>query len=239
MEDENHNTMEWNARSRVTTLKDSVTSVKQAIQDQLPHKDLGPGMAPSKGDIAKGKITSMKETVKEKVSDLKDKLPSKEELKAKVATTKDTVSDQVSGVKDTVSSKVGDMKEGVSTKFDDIQNRFGVNDTGSTEESNFSFTKEDVKEGIRDKASGIYSQGKERIQNLDPLTYMALGAGLGALTGAALPVSEKESTFVHGKFDEKLGGLGSDLQEAINESSNILKDLVINDIKDYSFKPFR
>lgn len=244
MEDENHMTMEAGARNKLTTVKDSFSSVKESIKQQLPHKDLSQGTAPSTGDIAKGKIANMKENLQSKVHDLKEKIPSKEELKSKMTHKKEDLS-----------AKVSDVKEGISTKFDDIQNRFGSEDT--TGESNFSFTSEETTEGFSDKtrkmkdkaselfasgkdrASDLYSSGRERVQNMDPLSYMALGAGLGALTGVALPLSEKETSLVNERLDDKISGLNKDLQEAINECSNILKDLVIQDVKDFSFRPFK
>lgn len=244
MEDENHMTMEAGARNKLTTVKDSFSSVKESIKQQLPHKDLSQGTAPSTGDIAKGKIANMKENLQSKVHDLKEKIPSKEELKSKMTHKKEDLS-----------AKVSDVKEGISTRFDDIQNRFGSEDT--TGESNFSFTSEETTEGFSDKtrkmkdkaselfssgkdrASGLYSSGRERVQNMDPLSYMALGAGLGALTGVALPLSEKETSLVNERLDDKISGLNKDLQEAINECSNILKDLVIQDVKDFSFRPFK
>lgn len=203
MEDENHFSVESNARAKVNTLKDSVTSVKASIQNQLPHKELSPGAAPSAGDIAKDKIHQMKEKVK-------------------------------------------DLKTGISTKLDDIQNRFS---SENTDESNFLFDANEkgrlkdratnLLNSGKDKVNDLYANSKDRIQNLDPLSYMALGAGLGVLTGAALPVSEKENEFVESHFQDRLSGLSSDFQHAINESTNILKDLVIADVKDYNLRPFK
>lgn len=238
MEDENHLTMERNARLKATTVKDSVKSVSATIRDQLPHKDLNAGTAPSMGDIAKDKIGNMKETVQSKVTDIKDKLPTSEEIKAKV-----------SDVKQSVSTKIDEVKTDASAKVDEVKDKFVSDSDFGTQESNFSFTNE-TSPGIRDKASDIYSSGKERVTDIysksrdqfkamDPMTYMALGAGLGALTGAALPVSEAEKNLVSEKFDERISGLGTDLQDAINEVSNILKDLVVQDVKDYSFRPFK
>lgn len=218
MEDNEHNTMEYNARAKLNTVKDSMTSVKSAIKDQLPHKELTPGMAPSRGDIARDKVHQFKDQVQSKVHDLKEKIPSK----------------------DAIRTKVQDMKEGVTSRFshDEV-----------SEESNFSFDTEskthlkdkarDMYSSAKDRASTVFSENKDRVKNLDPMTYMALGAGLGALTGAALPVSEKESSLIQGKFDDKLSGLGTDLQNAINECSNILKDLVIQDVKDYNVSLFK
>lgn len=225
MEDENHLSMEANAKSKVVALKDTVSSVKDTIKQQLPHKELTPGMAPSSGDIAKGKVSHLKESLQSKVSELKENVIHK---------------------KEEVAGKFSGVKENLSTRFDEIQNRFAGKES-SEDESNFSFsgaeeTRSRFKEKAslyKEKATHVFSSGKDRIQNLDPVSFMALGAGLGALTGAALPVSEKELSIVSEKFDDKLSNLGTDLQDAINECSNILKDLVIQDVKDYQLQIFK
>lgn len=210
MEDNEHHTMEYNARERAKSLKQSVTDVKTAIKNQLPHDELEAGTVPNKADMLKGKVANLKDAVQAKVHDLKEKIPKKE----------------------------------------DIENRFGLNEPVQTEETNFSFTTEDTKVPLKDraketlstvkgKANDYLTLGKEQVQNLDPLTFMALGAGLGALTGSALPVSEKEKELMAGKFDDKLTNFRTDIENAINECSNILKDLVISDVKDYNVRLFR
>lgn len=208
MEDENHLTMEHHARNRVTMMKEGISSVKQTLKEQMPHKELTPGTVPSAGDVAKEKVSHLKETIQAKVSDIKEHIPSKEELRSKLQRTKERT------------------KEGISTKFDEIQERFSEEEFES-------------RTSMKEKASELYASGKDKIKNMDPVSYMALGAGLGALTGMALPISEKEDSLVHSKFDSKLSNLSSELKDAINESSNILKELVVNDLKDYSFRPFK
>lgn len=258
MEDENHMTMESGAKNKLNTVKDSFSSVKETIRQQLPHKELTPGTVPSRGDIAKGKVNHLKENLQSKVSDLKDKIPSKEELKSKFSHNKEDLSSRATDLKEEVSAKVSELK-------DDVTNRFSSSDQEN--ESNFSFSTDDTSEtgeqkrklkekaseflstgrerastafsSGKERATDLYSSGKDRVQNMDPLSYMALGAGLGALTGVALPLSEKESSFVGDRLDDKLSGLNQDLQDAINECSNILKDLVIEDVKDFSFRPFK
>lgn len=164
MEDENHQTLETISKNKVTSVKDSIRSVKETLKNQMPHKEHSTGMHPSIGDIAK-----------EKVSDLKDSISSKVE---------------------SVKSKLHDTAE--------------------------------VKLNL-----------KESISNLDPMTMIALGAGLGALTGLSLPVSDKERTFVDENLGPKLGDLNADLQIAVNECSNILKDLVLSDVKNFNIEIFK
>ncbi len=76
------------------------------------------------------------------------------------------------------------------------------------------------------------------IKNIDPLTLAAIGAGLGALTGIALPISQKEQTLV----DQKLGGtlktFQSEFQEALNQSVNVLKEEFVSKFNDLDVNIF-
>src|SRR5690606_33983284 len=98
----------------------------------------------------------------------------------------------------------------------------------------------DLKAGIASKIPDkeTFNRGKEKIQSLDNNTFMLLGAGLGALTGASLPVSEAEEKMVGEKFQGRLNDFNNEMREAMNECSNILKDLVIQDVKDYNLNMF-
>lgn len=86
--------------------------------------------------------------------------------------------------------------------------------------------------------ASLKSKVSDKIHNLDSTTFMALGAGLGILTGASLPVSETERSLVDNKLQDKLSGFSADLQSAMNECSNILKDLVVSDVKDFKINLF-
>jgi len=79
-------------------------------------------------------------------------------------------------------------------------------------------------EGTTEKVSGKFQSVVESAKHLDPLTYLALGAGLGTITGAALPVSEAESNLIDSKFENSLSNFSSELEDALNESVNILKN---------------
>jgi hypothetical protein len=190
MEDNEHHTMEFNARAKANSVKQNIADAKATMKEEMKEKVAG---IRSKVDEAKTNFASKAEEVKAKMSDLS-------------------------------------VRE---------------------EEANFTFTDQDIKEhkiadrakellsSAKEKTSNYATLGKEQLQNLDPLSYMALGAGLGALTGSAFPVSDKEASLLNGKIDDKLGNFTRDLENAINECSNILKDLVINDVKDYQVKLFR
>lgn len=216
MEDESHQTMEQNARSKVISAKDSIQSVKENVKEtvksKLPHKELAPGTAPSVGDIGKEKVDELKSTVQSKVGEVKEEFQSRqEEIKAKAAEVMEAFGEKKQQIAEKKEEKREAIKERVSGAF----------------------------EGGKEKFSGALESSKDKIKNLDPLSFMALGAGLGALTGASLPISDAERDFMEDKISDKFSGLGQELQEAINETSNILKDLVIHDVKEYNFKVFK
>jgi hypothetical protein len=208
MEDENHVTYETNARIKANSLK-------EGIKNQMPHKELQPGQVPNAMDRAKAKVTGLKQDLQSKTENLKQDFQSKkEELKQNIQSKKDVVQERLS-----------DAQEHLSLGAD-----FEGANLGPT-------SKDKVREGYdktREKISTGLQAGKDKIQNLDPMAYVALGAGLGAITGASLPVSDAERNLVDTRFSGKLADFGHELQDAVNQSSNILKDLFIDDAKGFS-----
>jgi hypothetical protein len=96
-----------------------------------------------------------------------------------------------------------------------------------------------IKDGFshaREKMSESIETSRETLRNLDPITYMALGAGLGVLTGAALPVSDREQSFVTEKMSARLSTLETDLRNAMDECTSVLTKLVAQDVKDFAEK---
>lgn len=244
MEDENHSSMEANARIKLGQARNKLTDLKEHVKNQLPHKELSPGTAPNLADIAKGKVTEMKgkmmdvkSSVQSKVSEIKDgiesKIPSREEIR-------DTFQSKVSEVKEGVSDQYNTAKEGLTDKFatarEGISDQFASTTEGLTDQ--FTGADDSTGGGWRENLENKLDLGKEKMRNIDPLTYMALGAGLGALTGASLPVSDREQEFVDEKLSENISSFSSDLQNAVNDCASLLKDLVVQDVKNFSFKVF-
>jgi len=148
-------------------------------------------------------------------------------------------------LKNIFNTKKNELKENLQRKKEEFKSRrsYGADFEGIDDEAMISkpSTKEKLKEGItkvKDNLSTGIQTGKEKFEGLDPLTYMAIGAGLGALTGASLPVSEKEREIVDTRFSEKFSNFSRDFQDALNESTNLLKNLVIDDVKDRQIKLF-
>ena len=111
-------------------------------------------------------------------------------------------SDKISGIKETLFKK----DEFTTTGEDDL-NQGGELGTGSIDH---------LKETVSAKV--------ESVKNLNPLTFAAIGVGLGALTGIALPVSEKEQTLIDQKLGNQMSLFSREFLDAINQSVNVLRD---------------
>ncbi|MGE3611828.1 MAG: hypothetical protein AB7I27_19725 [Bacteriovoracaceae bacterium] len=91
-----------------------------------------------------------------------------------------------------------------------------------------------VKSNIKERTHQFYEASK----NLDPLTYLVLGMGLGTITGASLPISEREEKFVESLMQENLGSFAEELEGALNQSVNILKNEFIGSMTQINFDLF-
>jgi hypothetical protein len=78
---------------------------------------------------------------------------------------------------------------------------------------------------------------KNKIRNPDPLAIFSLGLGLGALSAQAFP--EGELGNFEQEFGDKFTSIGDELRSAANESAKVLKDIFIQDVKDFDLKIFR
>lgn len=231
MEDESHQTIEALGKNKIGAAREKISEVKQKMNMHPTQKEL----AIDKINEFKDKMDGLKADAEYKVAAARDKLD----------TVKETVEQKLESAKGTVEQKLDSAKQNVEQKFDSATESFGST-TNSGETSGFSGlpdlpTSEEVgslKNRVTDKVSGFMSSGKQKFHDLDNTTFMALGAGLGVLTGASLPVSDAERSFVDSKFQDKFSGFSGDLQSAINECSNILKDLVISDVKEFKMNLF-
>lgn len=79
----------------------------------------------------------------------------------------------------------------------------------------------------------------DQVKSLPPFYYIALGAGLGAVSGAALPVSTNEQQFVDHQLSEGMTNLLEELKGAINESANIIKSEFVDQLNDIDVNVFK
>ncbi|MFP5385534.1 MAG: hypothetical protein ACLGHN_05605 [Bacteriovoracia bacterium] len=198
--------------------------------------------AKTKFSSAKTDLNTRVQTMKENV---KAKIPHKDPTAPGIG---EKLKNKVQGVKEGLSSKAGEIKENVQSKATEVQENLQHQSSDMRADAEAAFSNLDVqdessgafnKDKVKEKISDFAESGKSKVKDLDPMAYMALGAGLGALTGASLPVGNKEEEFVDSKLSDKFSNLSDEIQQAINESSNILKDLVIQDVKDFDLKVFR
>lgn len=157
----------------------------------------------------------MKSKISEKVSDVQDSVSG--------------LGEKVSGVASQLSDKLTGVTDNIGSTFSGATETMGLSDIGDKLPS---------MDDVKGKVSGLVGDGVQAVKGIDPLTYVAIGAGLGTLTGLGLPVPEAEKAMVD-KFDEKIGSFAQDLQSALNESADILKDLVVSDFKNISVNVFK
>jgi hypothetical protein len=213
MEDESNQSFETLSKNKVAAVRNKVTEAKQKMNMGPTTKEL----AMDKVNEFKDKMDAIKSDVEYKVAEAQDKMS--------------TVQEKISSVKSEATDKMSTMSEQVQDKVGSMTDEFG-NALPATPDA------ATLKNKVTDKFSGLMSSGKDKVHDLEPMTFMALGAGLGVITGAAIPVSDTEQSFVDGQFQERLSGFSTDLQSAINECTNILKDLVVSDVKDFKANLF-
>lgn len=120
-----------------------------------------------------------------------------------------------------IGSKYQSAKEQVNAKIQDAKDKF----------------REELLTTER-KIKGRAEETIERAKHLEPMTYLALGAGLGTITGAALPVSDRENEFISSHFESEFSEFRNDLEFAINKSVNILKNEIIGGLTETNIRLF-
>ena len=169
------------------------------------------------------------------------------------------VNEKIHGVMDRTKEKIDLSKD----KISGLKNKFSKKDeftttgeydltqggelgTGSIDDMKMdSADVKDVKGKITSKVSAFTDNIRsttmhqvDTVKNLDPMTFAAIGAGLGALTGIALPVSEKEQTLIDQKLGNQMTVFSSEFQDAINQSVKILKDEFLGKFTDFDVSIF-
>lgn len=207
MENENHVTYEGeirkrsgsvieNTRYQATLLKGTVSNINGKVSDRISGVN---GKIHGAVDMAKSRVTGLKD----KISGMKPEFSSD-------ATGADTLNEGG----ELGASSIDQIKDTVTEKFDSFTAGF-----------------DDVKNTVTEKVDTFAGDVKETafnqvntVKNIDPITLAAIGAGLGALTGIALPVSEKEQSLIDQKAAGTLNTIGSEFQDSLNQSVKILKD---------------
>jgi hypothetical protein len=191
------------------------------------------GIARNRVVSAKGAVGERLDAVKERVNHLSNRVGG---AFSKAKSTVSKVKDKFASSDDSAQSWPESPSGGVRSNMESVKSslREGL------ESAKFTLT------GPREKLSDVHYAIKDRghevieaSKNLDPMVYLALGAGLGTITGAAIPMFDSEESVVDAAFQDKLTKFTSELKEVMNESVNILKREFIGDITDFDLNLFR
>lgn len=165
---------------------------------------------------AKGKIGEVQERARVKAEEMKGNLQSKFSK----------------------GKKVGLGDEGDEFFYGDAGEKVSkVEDFKTTARKGLESAKEKIG-NAKFQAEELYQSASSTMKNLDPLTYLALGAGLGTISGASIPVSESELDFVDDKLQQRMIDFRLDLEKALNESANILKNEFIGGVTNVNINLF-
>lgn len=219
-------------------------------------------MARDKAHVVTDKFGNVVHSAQTKMHNVQDKIHSVQDKIARVGDKLQSAGTRVNDVKENIVHKFSSdnldentvgFGEGLDVgDYESTSVRSKMQDAKATVGSKLSDVKENAQESIREGMSTARSKissasdvvknrahdAIESAKHLDPLTYLALGAGLGTITGAALPVSEAESELVDTKFESSLSNFSQELQEALNESINILKNEFIGGFTEINMNLF-
>lgn len=154
-----------------------------------------------------------------------------------------------------VRTKVDQAVDKTRSKIEEIKQKmtpgnipraeFQFNEGGELGHSSFEDTVQDFKTGIQENLGEIKDSAFAKvaevaeIKELDAMAVMAMGAGLGALTGVSLPVSAKEDELIDQKLSGTLSEFSSEFQEAINQSVKILKNELLGKFTNFDVNLFK
>lgn len=184
--------------------------------------------------VEKGKVQF--EHGKDSVSQKASELASKAKTKAKNAKTRFEV-------------KSEELKHRVSDKGEELSSKLGRSDFSSAGKT------QELKDKSSQKYSELKHKGSEKVQsaknkfktatenfhpedvvnNLHPFAIASVGLGLGASLGASIPETSKEKVLRDDKFQRQLQRLSNDVDHAVRESGNRLKDHLIDELKRFNF----
>ncbi|MFL5783518.1 MAG: hypothetical protein ACJ76H_02840 [Bacteriovoracaceae bacterium] len=184
--------------------------------------------------IAMNKARTQVGVAKTKITDVNQKLQG---VADKVQDATQRATDKVHNVQGKIQGAI-DRTKG---KVDELTHQTGENDLGDGGELGMSSI-DDIKYGIGELKGEVAEKTESfssTVKELDPMTFIAIGAGLGALTGISLPVSEKEQTLVDQQLGGKLSTISSEFQDAINESVKVLKGGILDRFANFDIDLFK
>ena len=199
---------------------------------------------------------SIEERARLKVSDVRTKYSGTiNEYKVKAQDIKTKVSDKIDTMrakKEDVKIKYSETVDKVKSATDSLADSSGSMNASGIDSAMIGERARELKDTTTEKIGDVKSklssvkesvvgrgqEAIERVKHLDPLTYLVLGAGLGTITGAALPVTEAEDRMLQGEARDRFSTFKQELEVALNESANILKNEFIGGVTKFNISIF-
>ncbi len=202
---------------------------------------------------ASREISSRAHQVSQKASETAGQIREKrEKVMSKVRESRDLVSESIRNKKQEFSDRRHQKRlEKETESYREIEASGSIFSEDVSEKSPMDSAKErvgelrsDVKakasearEQIREKSSAAREQIREKVDaaKQNPYAFVALGLSLGAITGAAVPLSEKEEKLIGQRFSGTLDSFTDDLTQTLKRSADAMKDEILGDIGRFSF----
>lgn len=237
MEDEDHQTYESVARAQLSS---AMVTGKSKLHDVMEHGRENVREMKARGQESLKSVKGSMEKVKGKFHRTKDEFQGElsqteslneitfdgysNDYSAEEDTSrKQAIEDAKSAFTEVASEKTQQMKSKVKELREKLPEASEVKERVGT-----------VLSGARERLGDRTRQGITALKGMEPMTCIGIGAGLGVLTGMALPVSDRESELVGSTLESSVTSFTEELQSALNESAGILKDLVISDLKSFN-----
>ena len=171
-----------------------------------------------------GKITSTGERIAQTVRGTKAKLSHmKDDIKAKLPHGEENFhADGIDNFE--VKGKIADLKDTVR----------GAKDSLMDAKESARGTLQGARANISEKSHMLMDKARD----VEPMVYMALGLGLGAFTGSALPISSPEEQVINGRLKESFAELASEMDDALNQALNTGKNEIMGGVTDMKFSFF-
>ncbi|MBC76776.1 MAG: hypothetical protein CME64_12245 [Halobacteriovoraceae bacterium] len=222
MEDQQHVTYERRLRGQGGAAVDKGKVRYEHGKENISHK------ASELADKAKLKAQEAKHKIERKGEELKHKASAKkDELGQRASTKRSEFESQASSYGSELSSekhrardKARELKEKGSQKFSEMKQK------GSQRIEN-------AKASMRNARENFHPE--EVVGNLHPFAIASVGLGLGATIGASFPETSREKGLRDEKFQKQLQRLSNDVDHAVRESGNRIKNHLIDELKQFNF----
>lgn len=237
MEDSQQRTVESRVGMKVSDARTRMSGAVGEMRESLHHVA---DSARSTVSSVKGTVSSVKGKVSSTVDGLKSRVKGSSDSDIDSNMSTDQASFDNAGMNDRLyvdSLGTGTASEG---RFDDVKDTLSgamenVSDRASQIKTSIGTSTHNFSGRVKETIGTSVDSIRDRVNNMDPITYIALGAGLGALSGAALPVSEAEQRLVDSNLGDGLAVFKTELQAAFHQSFDVMKTEFVSGLTDFDF----